>query len=327
MARYGVGIDIGGTKIFAGVIDLETGAVVSSARKRTRPERGVDFFTDRLLSVVAAALDGAQVAKADLVGIGAGIAGQVDRINGVLISGPNLSKGLDHLNVRDLLSQKFKLPTVLGNDVEIAAIGENDFGAGQGCDDYVCVFVGTGIGAAIVRDGKIREGATGTAGEVGHTIIQYGGRLCGCGGRGHLEAYASRTAITRVLLAEMLRGRATKLSEEISTDDTVIRSKTLARVAEAGDSLVIETLMDAADYLGAGLGSIASFYNPKRIILGGGLIDAVDMFFQRAALRAHEAALPVPGRALEIVRSALGDNSGIVGAAVMAAHATVPVAN
>ncbi|MBF6589295.1 MAG: ROK family protein [Ktedonobacterales bacterium] len=318
-ARYAVGIDIGGTKIFAGVINLETGEVLGTARKRTHPERGADFFTERLLKVAEGAIEAAKLpAKAEISAIGAGIAGQVDRVAGVLLTGPNLGRGLDNLPVRDLLSKRFKVPVTLGNDVEVATLGEQYFGAGRGGDDFVCVFVGTGIGSGIVYQGATRRGATGTAGEIGHTVVQYGGRLCGCGGRGHLEAYASRTAITRVLLAELRRGRVTMLADEVSADDLVIRSKTIARCVEAGDALVLETLAEAADYLGAGLGSLATFYNPRRIILGGGLVEAVAYFFERASLRAHEVALPVPGRALDIVRTALGDNSGIVGAAWMA---------
>lgn len=139
----------------------------------------------------------------------------MDRKNGVLLAGPNLGQGLNNLPLRDLLARRFNVPVAIGNDVEIATFGELHFGAARGCDDLVCVFVGTGIGGAIVAGSAIRHGATGTAGEIGHMVVQYGGRLCGCGGRGHLEAYASRTAIARVLLAEMGRGRKTKLSDEL----------------------------------------------------------------------------------------------------------------
>ena len=219
-ARYAVGVDIGGTKMYAGVIDLETGKVVGSQRKRTHPERGLDFFVKRLTDVVAAAIEAADLPKeAALLGIGAGIAGQVDRSTGVLLMGPNLGQGLDNLPVRDLLQQRFKIPVFLGNDVEVATYGEHHYGAGRECDDFVCIFVGTGIGAGIIQNGAMRRGVTGTAGEIGHTIVQYEGRICGCGGRGHLEAYASRTAITRVLMAELSRA-ANRNSASYSTPKT-----------------------------------------------------------------------------------------------------------
>ncbi len=249
------------------------------------------------------------------------MAGQVDRAKGILLSGPNLGQGLDDFPLSKLLADHTGAPVTLGNDVEAATLGERAFGAGRDCDDFVCVFIGTGIGAGIVQDGQLRRGVTGTAGEIGHTIVDYGGRLCGCGGRGHLEAYASRTAITQVLLAELRRGRASKLSELLSPDDSTIRSKKIAQCIDEGDELVIEAISEGADYLGAGLGSLASFYNPRRIILGGGLIEATHLLFERASKRAREITLPAATRSLDIVRAALGDNSGIVGAACLAGAA------
>lgn len=322
--RYAIGVDIGGTKMYAGVIDLESGRVAGSFRKRTHPERGADFFTKRLYDVVGGAIAAADLPKdAAPVGIGVGIAGQVNRERGLLISGPNLGSGLDNLPIRKLLEDKFKLPAFLGNDVEVATYGEHQYGAGRDCDDFVCIFVGTGIGAGIIQHGALRRGVSGTAGEIGHTIVQYGGRLCGCGGRGHLEAYASRTAITRVLLAELKRGRESKLLELIGPNDTVIRSKMIARCLDEGDQLVIDTVSEAADFLGAGISSLATFYNPNRIILGGGLIDATTLLFDRAALRTHESTLPAATRTLEVRRAALGDDSGIIGGAWMAEAASL----
>lgn len=317
--RYAVGVDIGGTKMYAGVVDLESGAVIGSMRKRTHPERGLDFFTKRLLEIVHGAIDSADLPKeASLLGIGVGIAGQVDRDTGSLISGPNLGQGLDNLPIRDLLQKEFRIPVALGNDVEVATYGEHHYGAGRDCDDFVCIFVGTGIGSAIIQNNEIRRGVTGTAGEIGHTVVQYEGRICGCGGRGHLEAYASRTAITRVLKAELSRGRESKLRDMIDPKDSAIRSKVIAKCIEEGDQLVIDTVSEAADYLGAGISSLATFYNPNRIILGGGLIDATTLLFDRATLRTHESTLPAATRGLKVERAQLGDNSGIVGAAWMA---------
>lgn len=327
-ADYALGIDVGGTKIYAGVINVTTGEVVSTARKRTRPEKGADFFAQRLQEVAADALAASKLdAKRDIAAVGIGLAGQVDREAGVLLGAPNLAKGLINLPIRRLVEERFGLPVILGNDAEVATYGEQYFGAARGTDDFICVFVGTGIGSAIVTRGELRRGATGTAGELGHTIVQFGGRLCGCGGRGHLEAYASRTAITKVLLAELARGRQSGLRDllqDAGVDITVagvqIRSGILARAEEAGDTLTLETLAEAADYLGAGLGSVASFLNPGRIIVGGGLMEASKFLFERAALRARESALPAAGHSLTVVRTGLGDNSGIVGAAWMAAQ-------
>jgi glucokinase len=323
-ARYTLGMDIGGTKIYAGVLDLETGKVLSTARKRTHPERGVTFFAERLVAVAEDALASASLPrKAQVAAVGIGLAGQVNRETGIIVGAPNLARGLVDFNVCQLLSEHLHLPVRLGNDVEVAALGERHYGAGRDSDDFVCAFIGTGVGAAIVQGGMIRRGVTGVAGEIGHTVVQVGGRICSCGGRGHLEAYASRTAITRVLLNELARGRTSKLSEYLKPDEVVIRSRVIAQCEAEGDVLVTETLAEAADYLGAGLASAATFYNPHKIILGGGLIEATKLLFERAALRAHEAALPAAGRGMEIVRTQLGDNSGITGAAWLASQAPV----
>lgn len=318
---YALGIDVGGTKIYAGVINTRTGEVLATARKRTHPERGADFFAQRLLTVAQDAVDAAKLPNGKAItSIGVGIAGQVDRAKGVLLASPNLAQGLKNMALADILQKQLRAPVAVGNDVEAATYGEQQFGAGRQFDDFVCVFVGTGIGSAIIQGGQIRQGATGTAGEIGHTIVQYGGRICGCGGRGHLEAYASRSAVTRVLLAELARGRPSKLRDLLKNSDQAIRSKMIARCLDDGDGLVTETLTEAADYLGAGLGSLATFYNPQCIILGGGLIEAAPFVLERATLRAHEAALPAATRSLKIIKSGLGDDSGIVGAAWMAAE-------
>jgi glucokinase len=322
---HAIGVDIGGTKIYAGVINLETGKAVTTVRKQTHPDRGVDFFVQRVGDVIEEAVANARSLKHEFsrLVIGIGLAGQVDREHGVVLGAPNLATGLVNLDLAGQLQQRLSMPVVLGNDVEVAAYGEQIFGAGRNCQDFVYISVGTGVGGAIVQNGLVSRGATGTAGEIGHTIVQYDGRFCGCGGRGHLEAYASRTAITRVIRAEMERGRPSKLSGLLKPDDPEIRSKMLAKCVEDGDELVTEALDEGADYLGAGIGSVISFANPQRIILGGGLVEAVPRFYERAAMRSREVGLVIAGRQVEITRTVLGDDSGIVGAAWMAA-ARVP---
>jgi glucokinase len=322
-AHHAIGVDIGGTKIYAGVINLETGQAIATARKQTHPDKGVDFFLQRVGDVIEEALTSAKLTRRDDDGlaVGIGMAGQIDRERGIVLGAPNLATGLINLDFGKRLSERLSLPVVLGNDVEVAAYGEQMFGSGRGCPDFIYISVGTGIGGAIVQNGSLCRGATGTAGEIGHTVVQYNGRFCSCGGRGHLEAYASRLAITRVIQAEMGRGRASKLSDllkEEKSDSPGIRSKMLAKCAEDGDELVIEALNEGADYLGAGMGSAISFVNPQRIILGGGLVEAVPQFYERAVMRSREVALVIAGRQVDVTHTKLGDDSGIVGAAWMA---------
>lgn len=323
--EYALGIDLGGTKTLASVVDITNGDVISSARKRTRAEKGQDFVAQRTIELATAALDAAKLPDgASITAIGIGAAGQIDRKAGVVVDAPNL--GVKNMALGDILGKQFSVPVAVGNDVEVAALGEYIYGAGQGFSNFVCVFVGTGIGSGIVQNGRMYTGLTGTAGEVGHMVIEANGRICGCGSRGCLEAYASRTAITRAIMAEIHHGRPSWLAEEaaqqLMSGEAIIRSGLLAKALEQKDELTIEILSEAADYLGIALGSIMNFYNPEAIILGGGVIEAIDLLFEGAVHRARVTALSAPARGTKILRAKLGDFSGVVGAACLGAEAT-----
>ena len=320
---YGLGIDLGGTKILAGVIDLDNGDVLATAKKRTRAERGETELLDRLGDVAEEALDAAKLPKGVTVyGAGVAAAGQIDAARGTIIGSPNLP-GVINASVGPVLSKRLKLPVRLANDVQGAAMGELGFGAGKGVDRALCVFVGTGIGGALIDSGRLDSGVTTTAGEIGHTIIAADGRYCGCGGRGHLEAYASRTAITKRLLEELRRGRHSVLRDLLKEEGgdagepEAIRSGMIAKAVEDKDELMLEVLHEAARYLGLGLASAINFFNPQRIILGGGVVEAVPLFVELVQPIALREALPVPANAVEIVAAKLGDNAGIVGAALL----------
>ncbi len=321
---YALGIDLGGTKTLAAVVDITTGEVVSSERKPTRAEKGQDYLSQHIIQLSAAALESAQLPHdARIVAVGIGAAGQIDRKHGVVVDAPNL--GVKDMPMAELLVKQFGKPVAVGNDVEVAALGEYLYGAGRGYATFVVIFVGTGIGGGIVQNGRLYAGLTGTAGEVGHMTIQAGGRICPCGSRGCLEAYASRTAITRAIMAEIHHGRTSVLTGEaelqMTEGETIIRSGLLARALNQGDALVNEIITEAADYLGYGLASVMNFYNPECLILGGGVIEAIDLLFERAVHRARITALADPGRKTKIIRAKLGDFSGVVGAACLGAQA------
>ncbi len=327
--RYALGIDFGGTKLLAAAVDLSNGRVVATAKKKTSASDGPDELMERVFEVGEGAIKAAKLRPKEVVGVGVGVAGQVDAERGLLLGTPNLSQAVVDLPMAERLTERFGVPAALRNDVQIAALGEARFGAGRCATDFLCVFVGTGIGGAIARDGALVAGAASTAGEIGHVVVDAGGRLCGCGGRGHLEAYASRTAITRSLLGDLKRGRPSQLRELVPDLDasapalggTALRSGILAKAVAGQDELVTETMHEAGRYLGLGLASAINLINPQRIILGGGVIEAVDLLFDVAALHARREALPTPARSVEIVKAGLGDHAGVVGAALLGASA------
>jgi glucokinase len=306
------------------VVDVNSGEIIASARKRTRAERGQDFVSQRTIELATAAINAASLpAGTQFVAVGVGAAGQVNRKEGIVVDAPNL--GVHDMALGSILGKQFGKPVGVGNDVEVAALGEYLYGAGKGYNNFVCVFVGTGIGSGIVQNGRMYTGLSGTAGEIGHMTIQAGGRICGCGSRGCLEAYASRTAITKAILADIHHGRPSVLSDEalrqLKEGETIIRSGILASAIKQKDELVIEQITEAGNYLGYGLASVMNFYNPDAIILGGGVIEAIDLLFDTAVHRARTVALSAPAQKTPIVRARLGDFSGVVGAACLGAQA------
>lgn len=314
MKKYSIGIDLGGTKILAGIVNTETGEVIAHSKKRTKVQakKGSDTLIKRVIKTIESAITEANISINEIEKIGIGVPGQVDREKGILISAPNLYTY--DLNFKKILSDHFGIKVFVSNDVDVATIGEHKFGAGVGYNSAVCVFVGTGVGAGIIQDGKIWTGATGTAGEIGHIIVSSGGRPCACGGSGCLEAYASRTAIEKKILAQLKKGHTSSI--EVS-EDGVIRSNSIKEAVANNDELVISALNEAAEYLSCGLASVVNFLNPEVIILGGGLIEAVDYFYELTIKKTKAKALPVPAQKMNIIKTKLGDFSGIIGAAML----------
>lgn len=323
---HALGIDLGGTKILAGLIDIDNGQVLATAVRPTHDGQDAVNLLDRIVATAKEAMARADVPLAGVRAAGVGIAGQVDSENGVLVRAPNLPDVLTGIPLARRLGEELRMPVTMVNDVVAAAAGEAHFGAGRGVSDFVCIFVGTGIGGGVYRNGRPYWGSTNTAGELGHMVVAEGGRLCGCGGRGHLEAYASRTAILRTVLGELRLGRPSVLAEIEPNPDpdepenSAIDHRALAAAVRSCDRLALDAVSEAARYMAAGLVSIINFYNPPRIVLGGGVVGELDPFFDLAIEGARTAALSVPSRRVEMVRAEMGENPGIIGAATLAYH-------
>lgn len=311
--KYSIGIDLGGTKILAGVVNIETGDVITDVKNKTKKIRGNNNILNITKETIEELLCKTDIRKDDIESVGFGLAGQVDRKNGILINGINLE--CRNLDFKTYFEERFNLPIYIGNDVEAAATGELKFGAGKGYKDIVCIFTGTGIGSGIIKDGKIHLGASETAGEIGHIIVDLNGRSCSCGANGCLEAYASRTAIESRILGAVKKGRASIITDLAKSG--YISSKHIKKALDAHDEVVTQYVAEAIEYLSGGIASIMNFYNPKLIILGGGLIQSIDYFYFNTIKKARTKALPVPSENTEFKRAALGDFSGVVGASVL----------
>lgn len=314
MKKYSIGIDLGGTKILIALVDRISGEVVDFVKKKTKKEKGAENIVRKMISGISELLENTKVEKSDIALIGVAAAGQIDRVNGIILGAPNLE--CYDLNVKQILESEFELPVYLANDVEAATLGEMKFGAGKGIDDLVCVFVGTGVGSSIVKDGKIIRGATGTAGEIGHIVVDLNGRPCACGANGCLEAYASRSAIEKKIEGALKKGRYSVISDYLEEGKS-ITSSMIRKSIERDDELVTHCVDEAAIYLAGGLASVINFINPKLIILGGGLIEAVDYFYEKTIKNAKLKCLPVPATKIEFRKTLLGDFSGVIGAAYL----------
>ena len=314
MKKYSIGIDLGGTKILTALVDRSSGEVVHFVKKKIKKGKGAENIVNKMVCSINELLEESKVNIEDINSIGVAAAGQIDRDHGIILGAPNLE--CFDLNIRDILEGEFKLPVYLANDVEAATLGELKFGAGKGVDDLVCVFVGTGVGSCIVKEGKIVRGATGTAGEIGHIIVDLNGRQCACGAHGCLEAYASRSAIEKRIEGSLKKGRHSVILDYLEEGKS-ITSSMIRKSIERGDELVTHCVDEASAYLSGGLASVINLINPKLIILGGGLIEAVDYFYQKTIKDAKLKCLPVPATKIEFKKTALGDFSGVIGAAYL----------
>lgn len=314
MKKYSVGIDLGGTKILIALIEKESGKVIHFVKKKTKKEKGAENIVRKMISGINELFEDSGIDLEEISSIGIAAAGQIDREHGIILGAPNLD--CYDLNLKEILEEEYNLPVCLANDVEAATLGEMKFGAGKGVDDLVCVFVGTGVGSCIVKNGEIIRGATGTAGEIGHIIVDLNGRQCGCGAHGCLEAYASRSAIEKRIEGALKKGRHSVILDYLEEGKS-ITSSMIRKSIEREDELVTHCLDEASAYLSGGLASIINFINPKLIILGGGLIEAVDYFYKKTIKDAKLKCLPVPATKIEFKKTALGDFSGVIGAAYL----------
>ena len=312
-----IGVDMGGTKILSAVIDAE-GNILGTAKVSTKAGRGAVAVIDRIANCIQRAVDKSGVDAASIQAVGIGAPGPLDPATGVVIFAPNL--GWRDVPLKTELEARTGFPTFVDNDVNVGTLGEHVFGAGRGIQNVVGIFVGTGIGGGIILQGELFHGASKTAGEIGHIIVKAGGPRCGCGTRGCLEAIASRTAMTKQFQKAILKkGKKSVLSELTGGDLSAIRSGILAKAVRLNDALTLKVLKKVTKYLGIGIGSIVNFLNPEMIVLGGGVVEALDDTFLdgiRAATKKY--SLPNTLDGVQIVRAELGDNSGILGAAALA---------
>lgn len=299
--------DIGGTQIRAAVFHSGNPRPVVVKKIRTRDK--LQTPVERMIGLIR----DVQPAGADISAIVVAVPGYMDIKNGVVVEAPNIP-GWVNLPIRDLLSEQFHVPIYVGNDANIAALGEWRYGAGIGHDNLLYLTISTGIGGGAIINGKLMTGDRGLAGEFGHITVVPNGPLCGCGHRGHLEAVASGTAIARYVSERIALGAETTLSAIPNPS-----AKDVGQAAAAGDGLAIQALNMAGAYIGHALADYLHIFNPSVVILGGGVMAAGSLILDpiKKALPEHILGRPYLEN-VQIVTAALGDDVGLIGGLVLA---------
>ena len=304
-----IGVDIGGTKVSAGVVDSD-GNIISSDRRSTPVSGGVELIatiTDLIKSLQE---------RHEIAGIGISIAALISADQGTIVGAPNIAN-LSKLNFVEELKKSFSLPVVAENDANSAMWAEYKFGNAKNLNPVMFFIIGTGMGGGLVIDGKLFKGANGIGAEFGHMIVQPNGIKCGCGANGCIEQYASGSALMRYAKEEM-KADPIKAKELLKYSDASgdISGATLTTAAKQGNEIALSAFNKQADWLGSACASYTLLLDPQAIVIGGGVVEAGELFLNPVRL-AMEKYMPFAGTHSlpKIVAAKYGNDAGLIGAA------------
>lgn len=308
MTTLALGIDIGGTKIAAALVNA-AGQIVARERMGTPVNQGADAILNAAI-MLGRNLRAAVPPGDEVVAVGVGAAGHIDHACGRVVYAADTLPGWGGAEVGPVLKQALNLPVVVDNDVNAMALGEQQFGAGRQFPNAVYVTVGTGVGGALILSGELWRGTHWAAGELGHLVLQYNGtRRCSCGAQGHLEAYTAGP----VLVARY---------NERGGSDTPLDLRTVAARAAHGDRQAQQIITEGGHMLGIGLGGLLNVLDVQALIIGGGVAELGERWW--AALEAALRSNPLPGpRSVALRRAGLGVDAVVIGAAWLALHRVV----
>ena len=313
--EYVLGIDIGGTKIAVGLVDAK-GRQVAGDRTPTQPDTPPEKTINRMLDLCRALIRRAGINKESVRAIGIAFAGPMDPLEGRIKNPPNLP-GWHGLPLVSMVQENLGMPTYIENDANAAALGEARFGAGVGVENMVYMTVSTGVGGGAVLDGRLYRGETGSACELGHITLVHNGRECGCGAKGCLEAYASGTALAK-RAKEVVRSGERSVLADLAGDVDNITAKTVVQAMQQGDELARRLWDETMEYLGAGVVSVVNIFNPRLVVLGGGLTNTGEILFIPVREAVKRLAMAPLAEVVDIVPAKLGDAVGVIGAAAVA---------
>ncbi|MBI5724365.1 MAG: ROK family protein [Planctomycetes bacterium] len=315
MARYCIGIDLGGTFIKFGLLDRDF-QPSPTFQLPTPLDWGVDGLIQQMVAGAHRLIDANNLKADEVVGIGIGTPGPLSITEGVIKSLPNIP-GMENVPLRDLIAENMGIQTAIENDANAAAFGEYICGAGRNEGDMVMLTLGTGVGSGIIQDGRILHGANEIGAEIGHMIIHPGGEECNCGQKGCLEAYCSATYISERCKRLMAQGRPSSLGKVLEAKGK-LSSRDVNNARKAGDALAAEVWEQAAYYLAIGCVNICRILDPDRIIIGGGLASAGNDLLEPIVRHFRTLHWKLTEPQTEIMIGYLAGDAGVIGAAGVA---------
>jgi glucokinase len=315
MVRFAIGVDLGGTNLRVAAVN-ENGGLFDHLNLETLVERGredvVDRLTNGILELVNRWKD-----RYQLAGIGIGIPGILRLREGILVASPNLP-GWENFNVRAQIARRLNAPFLLENDANAAALGEKWIGSGRNVNHLCFLTMGTGIGGGLIFDGKIWHGASGMAAELGHVTLYPEGRLCACGNKGCLEAYAAASAVVKAAQEMLQAGTASEGLQKLAASGLKLTSARVYELAKENDVSAQEIYRQVGRALGIAIANFIAIFDIDTFVLGGGAVDAWDMFeksmFEEVATRSYVWR----NDPRKILKSSLGSQAGVFGAAYLA---------
>ena len=306
---------MGGTKILAAVINSKDG-IISRAKVATKSNSGGTSYIKSLVEITYKAISNAGLEKSNIKAVCLGIPGSVNPHTGIIGLAPNL--GLKNFQIKEKLQKRIPFPVLIENDVNLGALGVQKYGVGKKSKNMLAVFVGTGIGGALIFDGKMYRGSDFMAGEIGHMIVEENGPLCGCGKHGCFEAIASRTAIVRNITNDK-RTKKKSIIGKIVPAGEKIKSGALAEAVRKKDKIVLEHLSNACNVIGMVTANACSLLNVDTVVLGGGLMEALGKTMLPMIQKSfYKYVFAGSAKHIKIVESKLADDAALFGGIALA---------
>jgi glucokinase len=318
MKQWFLGCDLGGTNLRAALVNVIDGSVHHSTSMPTLAREGPEAVMQRMIDLFLNIIEKSHLRVEDIGGIGIGVPGTVDMEQGVVLFLPNLPTRWPGIPLAERITHGTRLPTVLINDVRAITYGEWQFGAGIDVDTMACFAIGTGIGGGLIINRQLHLGFGGTAGELGHITIDFNGPQCGCGNRGCVETFASGPAIAAMGMKAVAQGWTTQIGALVDYDLNRITPEVIARAALAGDPIARDIFQQAGTHIGVAVANVVVAINPQRVVITGGVARAGELLLEPIRNTVKNRVFVAPVNRVEIVRGALENNAGIIGAAVWA---------